>query len=88
VNLTYVIMCPISSHQTVNKQDTYTDFSVLHGNLLLIQDLIVVLLDEGSKVYSHIKHAPPLLKKKKLFLPRELSHKGIIMRTKKYNNEI
>ena len=62
LNLTYVKMCSISPHQTVNKQDTYTDFSVLHGNLLLIQNLIVWLPDEDNKLYRHIKHAPLMLK--------------------------
>ena len=61
-DLTYVKMCSISPHQAVNKQDTYTDFSVLHDNLLLIQDLIVWLPDEDSKLYRHIKHAPLMLK--------------------------
>ena len=62
LNLTYVKMCSISPHQTVNKRETYTDFSVLHGNLLLIQDLIVWLPDEDNKLYRHIKHAPLMLK--------------------------
>ena len=62
LNLTYVKMFSVGPHQTVNKQDTYTDLSVLHGNLLLIQDLIMVLLDEDNKLYRHIKHAPLMLK--------------------------
>jgi len=61
-NWTFVEMCSLAPHQTVNKQDIYTDFSFLHGKGLLIHDLITVLPDRDNKLFRHIKHAPVILK--------------------------
>ena len=81
LNWTFVNMCSVAPHLPVNKQDTYTDFSVVHGNQLLIQDLIMVLPDGDNKLFGHVRLW-------KLSLPRVPSNKGIKTATKKFNNEI
>jgi chromosome segregation ATPase len=62
MNWTNIRMCSVAPHQTVNKQDTYTSCSVVHGNQLLIQELITVLSNGDNKLHRHIKHGPVMLK--------------------------
>jgi hypothetical protein len=63
LNWTNIRMCSVAPHQTVNKQDTYTpSCSVVHGNQLLIQELITVLSNGDNKLLRHIKHGPVMLK--------------------------